>query len=141
VRWEWLLDAEGPPTTKKQPCKIIGIVHGSGKVEFYHAEKFRDCDEEPLHVGVATVALEAGASLRGVADKGWLYFFDHEKRPPHRDLLGKLCVVALKGGDVVIRTLQPAKRRGRYDLESSTEPTLRDQDVVWAARITWIQPR
>jgi transcriptional regulator with XRE-family HTH domain len=141
VRWEWILDKEGPPAAKQQPVKIIGMVQSSGKVELYQPSKFHDCPEQPPHVGVATVALEAGASMRGVADTGFLYFFEHEKRQVSGDLLGKLCVVALKSGDVLVRTLQPGRRKGRYDLESSTEPTLRDQQIEWAARITWIKPR
>ena len=79
--------------------------------------------------------------MRGVADSGWLYFFDHEKKSPSHELIGKLCVVALKDGEILIRTLQPGRKRARYDLESPTEPTLRDQQVAWAARITWIKPR
>lgn len=141
VRWEWLLDKEGPPSAKQQPIKIIGKVEAGGAVVFYHADKVQDCADLPPHAGIATVALEAGSSLRGVADSGWLYFFDDEKKAPAPDLIGKLCVVALKNGDVLIRTLQPGRKRGRYDLESSTEVTLRDQELAWAARITWIKPR
>ena len=141
VRWEWLLDNEGPPSSGVPVVKIIGKVDGGGKVSLYDADEVKDCGDNPPHVGVATVALEAGASLRGVADSGWLYFFDHEKKPPSQDLIGKLCVVALKDGDILIRVLQPGRRRGRYDLESSTEPTLRDQQIAWAAQVSWIKPR
>jgi transcriptional regulator with XRE-family HTH domain len=141
VRWEWLLDNEGQPINGAPIVKIIGQVDAGGKVAFYDAEKVKDCGDNPPHDGVATVAVEAGASLRGVAESGWLYFFDHEKKPPSQDLIGKLCVVALKDGDVLIRVLQPGRKRGRYDLESSTEPTLRDRQLDWAARITWIKPR
>lgn len=141
VRWEWLLDNEGPPTSGVPVVKIVGYVDADSKVNFYDAKKIKDCQEVPPHVGVATVALEVGAVMRGVADSGWLYFFDDEKKPPAKELIGKLCVVSLKGGDVLIRVLQPGKKRGRYDLESSAHPTLRDQDVAWAARITWIKPR
>lgn len=140
VRWEWLLDNEGQPTAAPV-VKIVGEVGGGAKVLFYPEQKFRDCQEVPPHVGVATVALEAGASMRGIADNGWLYFFDHEKKKPDKELLGKLCVVALKNGDVLIRVLQPGRRKGSYDLESPSEPTLRDQQIEWAARITWIKPR
>ncbi|MGY3393467.1 transcriptional regulator with XRE-family HTH domain [Bradyrhizobium sp. USDA 3311] len=141
VRWEWILEAEGSPITKQQPVKIIGKVEPGGKVVFYQVDAYKDCTEVPPHAGIATVALDAGASLRGVADSGWLYFFDDEKKKPTQDLIGKLCVVAVKNGDVLIRTLQPGRKRDRYDLESSTEPTLRDQEIAWAARITWIKPR
>jgi len=141
VRWEWLLENEGAPRLKAS-VKLVGYVERGSKVVFYPVAEVRDCAELPPNVGVATVALEVrGGLMRGVANDGWLFFFDDEKRPPSRDLVGKLCVVGLKNGDVLIRELQPGRKRGRYDLESSNEPTLRDQQVTWAARITWIKPR
>jgi transcriptional regulator with XRE-family HTH domain len=140
VRWEWLLDNEGSATAAPV-ARIVGKVDAGGKVSFYPDEKVRDCQEGPPHVGVATVALEAGAELRGVAEAGWLYFFDDEERPPGPQIVGKLCVVEIEGGDTLIRVVQPGRRRGRYDLESSAGPTLRDQKLAWAGRITWIKPR
>lgn len=141
VRWEWLLEGDGAPTMKARPIKIVGKVEAAGTVLFYPNDKLKDCDEQPPHAGIATRALEAGTSMRGIAESGWLYFFDDERKPPAQELIGKLCVVALKNGDVLVRTLQPGRKRGRYDLESTTEPTLRDQDIAWAARISWIKPR
>lgn len=80
--------------------------------------------------------------MRGIADDGWLFYFDQEKRPPTKDLFGKLCVIELTNGEIFIRVLQPGRRRGAYDLESTiTQDTLRDQRVAWAARVTWIKPR
>lgn len=79
--------------------------------------------------------------MRGIADDGWLVFFDDEKEPPTTELFGKLCVLELKSGDILVRMLQPGRKKNKFDLESSTEPTLRDQDVRWAARVTWIKPR
>jgi len=141
VRWEWLLENEGAPGLKPA-VKLVGYVERGSKVVFYPTGEVKDCTELPPNVGVATVAVEVlGGSMRGVADSGWLFFYDDEKRPPTRELIGKLCVIALKNGDVLIRELQPSRKRGRYDLESATEPTLRDQQVSWAARITWIKPR
>lgn len=141
IRWEWLLENDGSPMAKLKPVKIIGKVEAGGKVFLYRPDEVKDCSEQPPHAGIATRALEAGTALRGVAESGWLYFFDDERRPPTQDMVGSLCVVALKSGDIHIRTLQPGRKRGRYDLESTTEPTLRDQEVTWAARITWIKPR
>jgi hypothetical protein len=79
--------------------------------------------------------------MRGIADTQWLFFFDHERRPPTRDLVGDLCVLELADGQVLVRTIYLGRKRNRFDLESPTEPTLRDQQVVWAARVTWIKPR
>lgn len=141
VRWEWLLDNEGAAAIKPV-VKVVGYVDADSRVKFYDGSKIRDCGELPPNVGVATVALEVlGGSMRGVADSGWLFFYDDEKKPASRELVGKLCVVSLKNGDVLIRVLQLGRKRGRYDLESPTEPTLRDQEVTWAARVTWIKPR
>lgn len=141
VRWEWLLDNEGAPSGKPT-VKLVGYIDAGSKVIFYEKPKLNDILELPPNVGVATVALEVrGGSMRGIADDGWLFFFDHEQRAPGPELLGKLCVVALEDGDVLIRVLQPGRKRGRFDLESATERTLRDQQVAWAARVTWIKPR
>lgn len=79
--------------------------------------------------------------MRGIADDHWLIYFDHEQRPPTKELIGKLCVVGLDDGTVMLRTLQPGRRTGRYDLESPVDPTLRDRRVRWAARVTWIKPK
>lgn len=141
VRWEWLLEKDGPASAGITVIKIVGEVDALGQAIFYPAEKFRDCADVPLNAGVATVALDAGATMRGVADGGWLYFFDDEKKPAGPHLMGKLCVVQLKNGDVFIRVLQPGRKKGRYDLESSSAPTMRDQQVTWAARVSWIKPR
>jgi hypothetical protein len=142
VRWEWLLENEGPPRAGKQTVKLVGYVEEGSKVKFYESTEVKEISDLPPDVGIATVAIEVlGGSMRGVADDGWLFFYDDEQRPPGRELLGKLCVVGLKGGDVLVRTLQPGRKRGRFDLESAIEPTLRDQQVAWAARITWIKPR
>jgi len=142
VRWEWLLDNEGPPAAGKPVVKLVGYVDDDSKVKFHDASEVKDCSELPPNVGVATVAIEVlGGSMRGIADNGWLFFYDDEKRSPGRELVGKLCVVSLKNGDVLIRTLQPGRKRGRFDLELASHPTLRDQQITWAARITWIKPR
>jgi transcriptional regulator with XRE-family HTH domain len=144
VRWEWLLDNEGPAVAGRQVVQLIGYVDDGSKVIFYDVSNIEHISELPPHVGVNTVALEVrGGSMRGLADSGWLFFFDDERLPldPKRNLFGKLCVVLLKNGDALVRVVQPGRKRGRFDLESPTLPTLRDQQVTWAARITWIKPR
>lgn len=144
VRWEWLLDNDGAVTAGRHIVQLIGYVDDSSKVIFYDAPNIQPLTELPPYVGINTVALEVrGGSMRGLADSGWLFFFDDERLPANRNhnLLGKLCVVSLKSGDILIRVLQLGRKRGRFDLESPTLPTLRDQQITWAARITWIRPR
>lgn len=142
VRWEWLLDGEGAPALGKVSVKIIGAVAAGATVALYDNPKNLEQIETPPDAVATTSALQVqGNSMRGIADDGWLIFFDHDHRPPSQDLIGRLCVVQLKSGEILIRTLQPGRSKNLYDLESSIEPTLRDQKVVWAARVTWIKPR
>lgn len=142
VRWDWLLEGEGPPSAKPMKSPIIGEVSGIAAIDFYPREKLGDTSELPPGGGSHTVAVVVrGASMRGIADDDWLVFFDHERRPPTPDLLGKLCVVEIDDGTITLRVLQPGRKKGRYDLESLSAPTLRDRRVIWAARVTWLKPR
>ena len=142
VRWEWLLEGEGRPTVKELRAPIVGAMAANGEVILYPSDKIKDSAELPPDGTTRTVAVVVrDGSMRGIADDGWIVFFDHERRPPTPDLLGKLCVVEIDSGDILVRTLQPGRKRGRYDLESPALPTLRDRRVVWAARVTWLRPR
>ncbi len=142
VRWEWLLENEGNPTGKAVHAPLAGNLSASGAIDFYPSDQKTDNVELPPGGTARTVAIEVlGGSMRGIADDHWLIYFDHEQRPPTADLLGKLCVVEISDGSVLVRTLAPGRRKGRYDLESPTLPTMRDCRVRWAARVTWIKPR
>jgi transcriptional regulator with XRE-family HTH domain len=142
VRWEWLLDKEGPPTVARAPARIIGAVVGATLVRLYPDPKNLDAAETPPGSVATTSALEVtGGSMRGIADDGWLVFFDDERKAPTPALIGKLCVIQLKSGEIYIRVLHPGRKKGHYDLESATDPTLRDQKVEWASRVSWIKPR
>ena len=142
VRWEWLLEGEGSATTGRISASLVGAVGPGSSVLLYDNSKIRELSETPPGAVATTSALEVtGGSMRGIADDGWLVFFDDDRKAPTPALLGKLCVVELKSGDILIRTLQPGRKKGHYDLESATEATMRDQKVAWAARVTWIKPR
>lgn len=143
VRWEWILEGTGSPTSKLPKLRILGKVERNGEVVFYPTPRIVERDDMPLGVNATEMAaLEVvGGAMRGIADDGWLIFFEDVRQPPTKQLVGKLCVLEVADGRVMVRTLQPGRKKGRYDLESSTEPTLRDQQVVWAARVTWIKPR
>jgi transcriptional regulator with XRE-family HTH domain len=142
VRWEWLLEGEGNPTTGKSAGRLVGSVDAGSHVFLYDNSKILEISETPPGAIATTSALEVmGGSMRGIADDGWLIFFDDDRKVPTPALIGKLCVLQLKSGDILIRVLQPGRKRGCYDLESATAPTMRDQRVAWAARVTWIKPR
>jgi len=141
VRWEWLLEGEGLPTVKPL-VPIVGNVSAGAQIIFMTGTGSIGMVESPPSGNENTKALEVeGASMRGIADSGWLIYFDDERRPPNADLLGRICIVEIEGGQVLVRRLQPGRDDEHWDLELPPEPTIRDAKVIWAARVTWIKPR
>jgi hypothetical protein len=87
-----------------------------------------------------TVAAEIrGESLGALFDR-WLVFYDDVRSPVTPDLYGKLCVVGLPDGRVLVKQLKRAPE-GRFHLISNTEGPLLDQEVSWAAKVTEMRPR
>lgn len=141
VRWEWLLEGEGAPTMGTS-ARIVARISDNALLIFYPSDQIADTAELPPGGTSSTVAIAvSGISMRGIADEGWLIYFDDERRPPSRELVGKLCVLETDSGEVMVRTLQPGRKKARYDLEAPNAATLRDRRVKWAARVTWIKPR
>lgn len=108
-----------------------------------------DADEQTLgHVDPQanstdkTVALLVeGDSMRGIANDGWIVYYDDVHEAPGSELYGELCVVGLESGQVLVKYLQPGRGDGLFDLESTNAPTMRDVIVRWVAPITNIVPR
>lgn len=95
----------------------------------------------PAGRGPKSVALEIRGASLGPALDGGLIFYDDVRSPVTPDLLGRLCVVGLDDGSVLVKILRTGKD-GRYDLYSNTpgEPA-RSEKVEWAARVIDIRPR
>lgn len=68
-------------------------------------------------------------------------YYDEIRRPVTEDLIGRLCVVGLPDGRILVKRLRRARSPGFYHLESNTEPTMPDEEVVWAARVRNMTPR
>lgn len=89
-----------------------------------------------------TVAVQvAGNAMRGVAQDGWLLYYEDLRKPPGDDMLGELCVVGLADERVLVKYLHRGSGPRLFDLESATAPTQRDVAVLWAALVTAIIPR
>ena len=138
----WLLTGTGEP--RRQGIRIIGLAGAGpgGSVEFLDPEG--ELDEAPLIVGVSpdSVAVEVrGDSMRGIAEDGWIVYYEDVHDPPTADLIGEVCVVGLSDGPVLIKKLYRGRDRNTFDLESAAAPTMRDVRLAWAAPVTAILPR
>lgn len=142
VSAEWLLTGIGSPT--RQTCPIVGIAGAGPDGSVLFSEVQGELGDAPMPPGgnERTVAVEVrGDSMRGIANSGWLVYYDERRDPPTEDLLGGLCVVGLKNGHVLVKFLIRGRGKGLFDLESVGAPTLRDEPVDWAAAVIAIVPR
>ncbi|RTM07470.1 MAG: phage repressor protein [Hyphomicrobiales bacterium] len=56
-------------------------------------------------------------------------------------MIGVLCVVGLPDDRVLVKRIRRAKTPGFFHLDSNTEPTINDVEIVWAAKVKSMEPR
>ncbi len=89
-----------------------------------------------------TVAVEIrGESLGALFDR-WLVYYDDVRSPVTSDLIGKLCVIGLNDGRVMIKLLKRSKTKGRFNLLANEDgESVMDAKVEWAAKVNQMTPR
>lgn len=142
----WLLYGEGDGAAqsdgKRTTVPLVGYV-GAGANAHLFGEAQGPFDEVPAPDDATddTVAVEIrGESLGSFFDE-WLVFYDDIKSPMQNSLLGKLCVVGLSDGRVLIKKIKRGERRGFYTLLSQFEPPIYDVQIDWAAKVKHMMPR
>ncbi|TRL35517.1 hypothetical protein [Rhizobium straminoryzae] len=146
----WLLTGEGRgpvgPEDNTQNLRTIPIVGlagagPDGTVLFATGDGNFGEAIAPSDATDKTEALEVrGDSMRGVANDGWLIFYD-EKEAPREEHMGELCVCFLEDERVLIKTPYPGSQPGLFHLESVSAPMMRDVAVEAFAFVTNIKPR
>lgn len=121
---------------------LVGFV-GAGAEAHYYADGQGPFDQAPAPDDSTrrTVAVEVKGTSLGPLFDGWLIYYDDVRSPVTPDLIGRLCVVGLPDGRILVKRLRPAKTPGLFHLESNIEPTMLDQEVAWAARVKSMSPR
>lgn len=137
----WLLTGYG--SSERTTVPIVGLAGAGpgGSIVFGEGDGGLGEAQMPADGSDETVAVEArGDSQRGIAENGWLVYYNNRHDPPNDSLVGKLCVVGLADGHVLIKTLRRGRKKRHFDLESASAPLIQDALVEWAARVTWIKP-
>ena len=134
------LDLAAP--SPEHGISIRGIV-GAGD-EFY-ADNADDPNEfaPPIaNAGRDTVAVEIRGSSLGPALDGWLAYYDDRHEPMSDALTGKLCVVGLDDGRILIKIPRAARTPGTWHLfPNSGGDVIMDAKVLWAARVIELRPK
>jgi len=128
------------PTSETVP--VVGYV-GAGSVATLFAEGQGPLDyvEPPQNATASTVGLKVqGVSLGPVWDEAIL-FYDDVRSPVTPDLHGRLCVVGLPDGRVLVKMLKAANDGTFHLLSNTSEEPLLNQEVIWAARVKAVHPR
>jgi phage repressor protein C with HTH and peptisase S24 domain len=134
------IDTPEGPTAPKVP--VAGYV-GAGAEAHFYAVAQGDLDEVDAPEGSTqqTVAVEIRGDSLGTFFDRWLVFYDDVRRPVTPDFVGKLCVVGLDDGRVLIKKLQRSRVHGLFNLVSQNDPPIIDATIEWAARVKSMMPR
>lgn len=143
---EWLLlgkgqEREATPDETARTVALVGYVGAGAETHFFGDQG--ELGRVPAVDGSSesTVAVEIrGDSLGSFFDR-WLVYYDDVRRPITADLLGKLCVVGLDDGRILIKKIQRSKAKGLFHLLSQTEAPILDVELEWAARVKTMVPR
>lgn len=128
-----------------RPTHTVPVAYyvGAGSEVHAFAESQGPFDyvEAPADAGPNTVAGKIdGVSLGRVLDQA-VVFWDDVHSPVTPDQHGRLCVVELHDGRVLVKEIHPARTPGLYHLFSETEQPILDVPLRWAAVVTNIRPR
>ncbi len=150
---EWLLTGHREPADESAnvpealksfatKLRIIGYVGTDAQAHLY-AVVPQDLEEiaVPILATESTVALEIRGNSIGSYFNHWLILYDDLRQPVTSDLIGQLCIVALKDGRVVVKQLQQGGTQGQFDLISEAGSAIRDAGIAWAAKVEAMLPR
>lgn len=135
----WLLTGEGSGVPRK--TILLGEV-GAGSVvhPFDDGGDVEWVDLPPgAPIGAGAVRVK-GSSMYPRFYDGELLFYIKDDRPP-QDLVNSECVIRLKDGGMLVKTLRSGSKKNVFNLESWNHELLIDKRVDWAARIRWTERR
>ncbi|RAI42801.1 hypothetical protein CH341_17560 [Rhodoplanes roseus] len=141
----WLLYGEGGGVEEHGRLMSVPLVGrvGAGAITHLFAESQGPFDEidAPEEMTEETVAVEIDGDSLGRFFNRWVVYYDDVRSPADTTLVGRLCIVGLADGRVLIKRLARGSRRGVYTLESQFEPPLYDVIVEWASPVKLMRPR
>lgn len=146
VSLEWLLTGKGEPRPKVQPAEsngtvpLVGYVAAGSEAHFLPAGDLGDV-EAPDGSTPETVAVEIRGDSMGPLFDRWLIYYDDVRRPVTSDLYGRLCIVGLRDGRIMVKKLKKSRSKGLFHLISQADDPILDAELEWAARVKMMVPR
>lgn len=128
---------------KRGVVPIAGYVSaGSEMILFGEGQGSHGEVEAPDGSSDKTLAVEIRGESLGPFFNGWLVFFDDVRSPVTDDIIGKLCVVGLEDGRVLVKRLVRSRSSSQlFHLYGQFGDPLLDTAVKWAAQVKSVMPR
>lgn len=138
VSLDWLAAGKG----KLRPAEalLVGKVGAGSEITRFEEGTVLAGIEMPPGMDAPNAAEITGDSQYPLQE-GWLIFYGPEHQGVSEDCIGKLCVVQVKDGPTLLKTLKRGSRKGIFRLESWNAPPREDVKLLWAARVIDIRPR
>lgn len=124
------------PSTRPEAL-VVGYVGAGAEVHRFEDGVVLESVEAPPSANGYNAARIRGDSQFPLQD-GWLIFYGPEHQGVGEDCEGELCVVEVKNGPTLLKTLRRGSKKGLWRLESWNAPPKDDVQVAWAARVTHI---
>jgi transcriptional regulator with XRE-family HTH domain len=122
---------------------VAGFVGAGSEMTLFSAGQGHHGEvEAPDNASEKTVAVEIRGESLGPFFNGWLVFFDDVRSPVTDDIIGKLCVVGLADGRVLVKRLIRSRGSGNlFHLYGQFGDPILDVPVAWAAQVKSVMPR
>lgn len=126
----------------KRTVPIVGHVGAGAECHLYSEAQgpFGEAEMPPGGGRFTVAVVVRGDSMLPVAENDWVLYYNRRSDPPTTDHIGKLCVLGLADGRVVVKKLYPGRLQHHWNLLSANAAPMLDQEVEWAAVVTWIKP-
>ena len=134
------IDAGEVVTDRKSVVPVVGYVGAGSEAQFGTGQGPIDEVAAPEGSTPQTVAVEVRGESLGTFFDGWLVFYDDVRSPITDDLVGRLCVVGLEDGRILVKMVH-MNRSGRFDLHGQFGEPVLDVAIAWAAPVKSFSPR
>src|ERR1700761_9221149 len=138
---KWLADGTGLKLPRRRvEALLVGKAGAGAEITRFDEGTVLEGIEPPPGLGICNAAIIHGDSQYPLQE-GWLIFYGPEHQGIAEDCIGKLSVVQVKDGPILLKTIKRAARKGLFRLESWNAPPREDVAVQWAAKVLDIRPR
>lgn len=147
VNPDWLATGTGPRLAADSPHAknpVVGYVGAGAEIHpFDDHAKGAGIDEAPPFPGQdgpAVAVRVRGDSMLPMLEDGWLLYYSRDRDGVPSACLGQLCVVQIHDGPMLVKKLEPSRKKGFYRLVSYNASPREDVRLDWAARVRAIVP-